>query len=210
MPTSTKIRQGTTRTGLLQARSLPSSSALTRCLVSLLLAANGGCSGVDASATSVPTDGGIDGVQDGDRLDSSNDVLPDGADADEGADAIGAPVDALDTADSVVGDALVDVASDGVDSCPIVNGACSDGCVPSRGSRYDATNDCLGEPDLLACYDQFETPPAQALPMRAPDQSCWLVYPAAYKLDELGWVRVNQGDPFCDPTAIMTAPYCGQ
>ncbi len=101
-------------------------------------------------------------------------------------------------------DADAGMEADGGDDCPIVDGGCSDGCVPAYGRPYDSGAECLGPKQLLVCFDQWETPPAQALPFEAPDGTCWMVYPPCYKLVEIGWDMSGT----CDMAAMQGADPC--
>jgi len=133
------------------------------------------------------------GAQDGSVSEAPDDSLDGGPGA-----------DALHQADAMPSDS----GRDAGDPCPIVDGGCIEGCVPSHGSPFEVSEQCLGAPQLLVCFDQFETPPAQALPMMAPDQTCWIVYPAAQKLEDLGWVGAEHSSGICDVVTLQSAKPC--
>jgi hypothetical protein len=146
-----------------------------------------GCGQVEAQADILSTDAGS--ALDGNAIDAP-------VEQDAGAKA---------SQDAQVSDSSV---ADTSNPCPIVDGGCTEGCLAAHGSRYGTGAKCLNKSILLLCYDQFETPPDQALPMMSPDQNCWMVFPQVKEFEEQGWKSVLASDGGCDLQAMLGAKTC--
>ena len=94
--------------------------------------------------------------------------------------------------------------------CSIVDGGCSEGCVPCMGYRYDTELGCRYPWHIMVCFNTYGIyPPASPVAQLDPEGNCWILTnppPEMYGGDDSAWT--NGGTACVAGLPHPDLPYC--